>query len=134
MGIFDKVSKHIEEMSGDTLVELQEAKNKRDCDYYATCMDSSYKIYIEEDGSIVILGDVNSGAEVIASDNIVVLGNLRGLAHAGAKGNKQAIISAGLIDTVQIRIANIVKEIDRDEEPLHKQAYVYVQDDKIIIE
>ena len=89
---------------------------------------------LESDGSLVILGDVNSGAEVIASDNIVVLGNLRGLAHAGAKGNKQAIISAGLLDTVQIRIANIVKEIDRDEEPMHKQAYVSVAEDKITIE
>ena len=39
---------------------------------------------IEEDGSIVIIGDVNSGAEVVAADNIVVLGTLRGLAHAGA--------------------------------------------------
>ena len=89
---------------------------------------------LESDGSLVILGDVNSGAEVMASDNIVVLGALRGLAHAGAKGNKQAIIAAGLIDTVQIRIANIVREIDRDEEPLHKQAYVYVVDNQIIIE
>lgn len=89
---------------------------------------------IEEDGSIVILGDVNSGAEVIASDNIVVLGTLRGLAHAGAKGNKEAIISAGRLDTVQIRISNIVKEIDRDEEPLHKLAYVYVNEDEIVIE
>ena len=78
---------------------------------------------LESEGSIVIIGDVNSGAEVMASDNIIVLGSLRGLAHAGAKGNKQAIIAAGLIDTVQIRIANIVKEIDRDEEPLHKQSY-----------
>ncbi len=89
---------------------------------------------IEEEGSIVIIGDVNSGAEVIASENIVVLGALRGLAHAGAKGNKKAIISAGLLDTVQIRIANIVKEIDRDEEPLHKQAYVSIIDEKIIID
>lgn len=89
---------------------------------------------LEADGSLVILGDVNSGAEVMASDNIVVLGALRGLAHAGAKGNKQAIIAAGLIDTVQIRIANIVREIDRDEEPLHKQAYVSVIDSKIEIE
>ena len=89
---------------------------------------------LESEGSLVILGDVNSGAEVIASDNIVVLGNLRGLAHAGAKGNKQAIIAAGLLDTVQIRISNIVKEINRDEEPLHRQAYVSVIDDKIIIE
>ena len=89
---------------------------------------------LEADGSLVILGDVNSGAEVMASDNIVVLGALRGLAHAGAKGNKQAIIAAGLLDTVQIRIANIVREIDRDEEPLHKQDYVSVIDGKIEIE
>ena len=89
---------------------------------------------IEEDGSIVIIGDVNSGAEVVAADNIVVLGTLRGLAHAGAKGNTKAIIAAGKLDTVQLRIANIVKEIDRDEEPMHRQAYVYIEDDKMIIE
>lgn len=91
---------------------------------------------IEEEGSIVILGDVNSGAEVVAADNIVVLGALRGLAHAGAKGNTKAIISAGKLDTVQLRIANIVKEIDRDEEPLHRQAYVYIDGEKndIVIE
>ncbi len=90
---------------------------------------------IEEDGSIVIIGDVNSGAEVVAADNIVVIGTLRGLAHAGAKGNTKAIIAAGKLDTVQLRIANIVKEIDRDEEPLHRQAYVYISNDnKVIIE
>ncbi len=89
---------------------------------------------IEAEGSIVILGDVNSGAEVIASDNIVVLGNLRGLAHAGAKGNKNAIIAAGYLDTVQIRISNVVKEINRDEEPMHKQAYVYIDGEDIVIE
>lgn len=88
---------------------------------------------MEVEGSIVIIGDVNSGAEVIASDNIVVLGTLRGLAHAGAKGNKQAIVAAGLFDPVQVRIANIVKEINRDEEPLHKNSYVYIENDKIII-
>lgn len=89
---------------------------------------------IETEGSIVIIGDVNSGAEVIASDNIVVVGNLRGLAHAGAKGNKNAVIAAGRLDSVQLRISNIVKEIDRDEEIAHKQAYIFVQDDKIVIE
>ena len=89
---------------------------------------------LETEGSLVILGDVNSGAEVMASDNIVVLGALRGLAHAGAKGNKEAIIAAGLFDAVQIRIANIVKEIDREEEPMHKQACISVVEDKIVIE
>ena len=49
---------------------------------------------IEFEGSLVILGDVNSGAEVIAGENIVILGDLRGLAHAGARGNKKAVIIA----------------------------------------
>ena len=89
---------------------------------------------LETEGSIVIIGDVNSGAEVIASDNIVVLGALRGLAHAGAKGNKKAIVAAGNLDTVQIRISNIIKEIGREEVTVHKNAYVYIKDDKIVIE
>ena len=100
--------------------------------FHRGSLRSGQKLEIE--GSVVVLGDVNSGAEVIASDNIVVLGNLRGLAHAGAKDNKQAIIASGLLDTVQIRIANIVKEIDRDEEPMHKQAYISVINENIVIE
>lgn len=89
---------------------------------------------IEVEGSIVIIGDVNSGAEVIAADNIVVVGTLRGLAHAGAKGNKEAIIAASTLDAVQLRISNIVKEIDRDEEEIREHAYIYVNDDNIVIE
>ena len=89
---------------------------------------------IEEDGSIVILCDVNSGSEVIAEDNIVVLGTLRGLAHAGAKGNKEAIIAAGRLDTVQMRISNIVKEFNREEETFRKLAYAYVDGNEIKIE
>ena len=89
---------------------------------------------IEVEGSIVVIGDVNSGAEVIAADNIAVIGNLRGLAHAGAKGNKDAVIAASSLDVVQIRISNIVKEIDREEEGIIEHAFVYVDEDKIVIE
>jgi septum site-determining protein MinC len=100
--------------------------------YHRGSLRSGQKLEVE--GSIVILGDVNSGAEVIAAENIVVLGTLRGLAHAGANGNKDAIIAAGTLDAVQLRIANVVKEIDREEEILHKQAYIYIQDTEIVIE
>ena len=63
-------------------------------------------------GSVVILGDVNAGAEIIAGGNIAILGTLRGLAHAGANGNMKAIISANSIDVTQIRIANLVREVE----------------------
>ena len=89
---------------------------------------------MEVEGSIVVSGDVNAGAEVIAADNIAVIGNLRGLAHAGAKGNKDAVIAAGSLDVVQLRISNIVKEIDREEEGVIEHAFVYVDEDKIVIE
>ena len=89
---------------------------------------------LEFEGSIVILGDVNGGAEVIAGGNVVILGTLRGLAHAGANGNKSAIIAANSIETLQIRIANIVKEIERDEVDILK-TYAYIEkDDKITME
>ena len=89
---------------------------------------------IEVEGSIVIIGDVNSGAEVIAGDNVIVIGTLRGLAHAGAKGNKEAIIAVSTLDAVQLRISNIVREIDREEEEIREHAYIYVKDNQIEID
>ncbi len=89
---------------------------------------------IEFEGSLVILGDVNSGAEVIAGENIVVLGDLRGLAHAGAKGNKKAIIATHKIDCPQVRIANIVKEIEKQEVLENTYQYAYVEKDELIME
>lgn len=88
---------------------------------------------IEKESSIVIIGDVNSGAEIIAGDNIIVLGTLRGLAHAGAKGNKKAIIASQRIESPQLRIANILKEIEKDEINEGKK-FASIIDEQIILE
>ena len=105
--------------------------NSSETKFYRGSLRSGKKI--EYEGSIVIIGDVNGGAEVISGENIVVLGNLRGLAHAGAKGNKSAIIAAEAMDTPQIRIANIVKELEK-EETERRHVYIYVKENEIIIE
>lgn len=90
---------------------------------------------IEFEGSVVVLGDVNSGAEVVAGENIIVVGVLRGLAHAGAKGNKDAIIAAALIEAPQLRISNIVKERERLDIEINQASYAYIGDnDEMIIE
>lgn len=93
-------------------------------------------IRIEYEKSLVIIGDLNAGAEVIAGGNIIVTGALRGLAHAGAKGNKKAIIATRKLDTPQIRIANIVKEMEKQEETTieNKQIFAYVNGEEIIVE
>ena len=90
---------------------------------------------IENEGSIVIIGDLNSGAEVIAGENIIILGRIMGLAHAGAKGNKKAIIAAEKIETPQLRISNIVKSIRKeDDEYSVKYTFASVKGDKIELE
>lgn len=88
---------------------------------------------VEYEGSIVVLGDVNSGAEVIAGENIVIVGTLRGMAHAGAKGNRKAMISAVSIEAPQLRIADIIKESEKEEEQ-ERKTYAYIEENKIIIE
>ncbi len=63
---------------------------------------------IEYPGNIVIIGDVNPGAEVIAEGNVVVWGRVRGVIHAGAKGNRNAFICALDLSANQLRIADEV--------------------------
>ncbi len=90
---------------------------------------------LEFEGTLIILGDVNDGAEAIAGENVIVVGNLRGLAHAGAKGNKKAIIAANKIDSPQIRISNIIKEMEKNDDDYNVAlTYAYVDEDKIIME
>lgn len=58
-------------------------------------------------GDLTLLGDVNAGAEVIASGSIVIFGRVRGLVYAGAMGDRNAIICAIELSATQIRIADI---------------------------
>lgn len=88
---------------------------------------------LEYEGSIVLMGDLNGGAEIVAGENIAIVGALRGVAHAGAKGNKKAIITAAAIEAPQVRIANIIKEIEKEEKQVVK-TFAYVSEDKIILE
>lgn len=65
---------------------------------------------VESTGSVVVLGDVNAGAEILANDDIIVVGSLRGLAHAGAGGNEKAVIWAEKIKSPQLRIGSAVAQ------------------------
>ena len=98
--------------------------------FYKGSIRSGQKMEFE--GSIVIIGDVNDGAEVIAEDNIAVLGNLRGMAHAGAKENKKAIIAASIINSPQIRIASRILERDRKDIERESYSYAYINDEGLI--
>jgi septum site-determining protein MinC len=59
-------------------------------------------------GDLLLIGDVNPGGTVIAGGNIFILGALKGIAHAGIDGNKQAVIAASLLKPAQLRISEII--------------------------
>ena len=59
-------------------------------------------------GSVVVIGDAHAGSEIAASGDIVVWGELRGIAHAGVGGNDHAEIRAMKIDALQLRIADTI--------------------------
>ena len=79
-------------------------------------------------GHLVVVGDVNPGAELIAAGNIVVMGVLRGIVHAGCNGDKDAIVSAARMAPTQIRIGDIITRPPDEEvgtEWLPEIAYVH---------
>jgi len=81
---------------------------------------------IFHEGHVVIVGDVNPGAEVVATGNVVVWGRLRGLVHAGAEGDTSAIICALELAPTQLRIAGqiAIPPEERDYEWLPERASI----------
>ncbi len=69
---------------------------------------------IDHPGTVIVGGDVNAGAEVIAEGDILVFGTLRGLAHAGSRGSEKARIVAGNMRPQQIRIAGKIARSPED--------------------
>lgn len=55
-------------------------------------------------GHVVVVGDVNPGAEIIAGGDIIVWGKLRGTVHAGAMGDDSAVVAALHLQPMQLRI------------------------------
>jgi septum site-determining protein MinC len=64
--------------------------------------------HLQAEGSVLVLGDVNPGAQISAVGHVLVWGRLRGVAHAGRRGDDQATIVALQMRPLQLRIAGAV--------------------------
>lgn len=84
-------------------------------------------------GHIVVLGDVNPGADIVAGGNVIVWGRLRGVVHAGAEGDEQAIVCALDLSPTQLRIAgHIALTPQRRGKPLPEIARL--QENRVVAE
>ena len=72
---------------------------------------------IDVEGDLVLMGDANPGSILTATGNIVVVGALRGTAHAGINGDDGASVSAYRLQPLQLRIADVIaRSPDREEQ------------------
>lgn len=91
---------------------------------------------LESETSIVVIGDVNPGAQIISKGNIVILGCCMGNIYAGASGNRSCFAAALTMKPMQIRIADkaarsaIVKKVDTGEYPVDPKI-VYIKDEHL---
>lgn len=90
---------------------------------------------VDFDGNVVIMGDVNAGAMITCTGDIIVLGALRGLAHAGADGDEKAIVMAFRLEPTQLRIAHHISRAPDEAGPRPEGPEIArVKNDMILIE
>ncbi|MFP3323734.1 septum site-determining protein MinC [Planococcus sp. SIMBA_160] len=93
---------------------------------------------VKAKGDLVVIGDVNQNGRIEAGGNVYVLGRLKGFAHAGASGNKEAVIAASWLEATHLKIADeletMTDELDSlSEQPEMECAYLHTSG-KIIID
>lgn len=90
---------------------------------------------LEVPGDLLLIGDVNPGGKIVAGGNIFVMGALKGMAHAGARGDSNAVISASLMVPSQLRINNSFTIFPREEEKKREHAMecAYVDENEQIV-
>ncbi len=93
-------------------------------------------VLLNEDCSLVILGDVSIGGEVISKGNIIVLGALRGNAFAGSDGNENCFVAALTMNPMQVRIGNIMARCgdSGNSKEEHEPEIAFVKNNTIAIE
>lgn len=89
---------------------------------------------IRYQGNIVIIGDINSGAEVYATGNVIVLGRVKGKVNAGFNGNTKAVIAAFLLQPEILKIANVIAMSPDDIEKPKYPELAKIKDGLIIVE
>jgi septum site-determining protein MinC len=89
---------------------------------------------VHSDGHVIIVGDVNPGAEIVAAGDVIVWGRLRGNVHAGADGDLNAIVCALDMMPTQLRIGALIAVSPADKRHKPKAEIALIRDGRIVVE
>src|SRR5262249_37170222 len=89
---------------------------------------------IHHQSNVVILGDVNPGAEIIGGGDIIVWGVLRGMVHAGYPDNEDAVVCALQLSPVQLRIGHLLSRPPEGFEAQARPEVASIRQGQIVVE
>ncbi len=89
---------------------------------------------VKVNSSVLICGNVNPGAQIIAGGSIDIRGTCRGFVHAGAFGDKTACVVADRLMPAQIRIADIIARAPDEPEKVSQAERAMIRGNRIIFE
>ncbi|HVB23078.1 MAG TPA: septum site-determining protein MinC [Ktedonobacteraceae bacterium] len=89
---------------------------------------------IHHPSTVVVLGDVNPGAEIVAGGDIIVWGVLRGMVHAGYPDNEQALVCALQLAPVQLRVAHLLSRPPEGMDMQQLPEVATIRNGRIIVE
>jgi septum site-determining protein MinC len=89
---------------------------------------------IHHPSNVVVLGDVNPGAEIVAGGDIIVWGVLRGMVHAGYPDNENALVCSLQLAPVQLRIAHLLSRPPEGFETQTRPEIAAIRQGQIVVE
>lgn len=119
-----------EEIFAQTLNETLTQLNSNTGQFFKGNLRSGQVMEFET--SIIILGDVNVGAQVVSTGNVVILGNLYGTVYAGAGGKNNAFVAALKMNPIQLRIGDVIARASDEKEDVPKEPQIAYLDNGVI--
>lgn len=109
--------------------------NNEQVEFHYTTLRSGQQILTDK--HVILIGDVNNGSRIEAGGNVIILGKLKGVVHAGLKSNKASYVVALDMKPIQIKIKNAYGRAS--DETIHDSSstepqVAYVEDGRIVIE
>jgi septum site-determining protein MinC len=89
---------------------------------------------LEHDGDVIVIGDVNPGAQIVASGDVFVMGHLRGSVHAGATGNRHAVVAATYFQPLQVRIAQVLRRSPDHAQAPAEMEFAYLDGEQMAVQ
>lgn len=90
--------------------------------------------FIKSEGHVVIIGDVNPGAQIIAKGDVIIWGRLRGTVHAGADGDETVVVCALDMSPTQLRIAGHIVTSPDDPQRRTQPEIALIRNNQIFVE